>query len=219
MHMLGEPRTMQADPRYGDVVDEVRAFLAERLALAVREGIARGAHHARPRHRLRQDGRAQPRAARRLDELTALGRPLVVGHLAQELPRPAARPAPEGCGGPIEASRRLPGRSPPTCSRSSAARASSASTTWRRCATRWRWRLLRWAGDGRRRGDGDGLRGARRREAETQTTIARRPSSRSPSRSPACRCTPTTASARPSARSASGWCSTCAWTSAKPMRR
>jgi dihydropteroate synthase len=41
MHMLGEPRTMQADPRYGDVVAEVRAFLAERLAAAEAAGVQR----------------------------------------------------------------------------------------------------------------------------------------------------------------------------------
>ena len=40
MHMLGEPRTMQRDPPYGDVVDDVKAFLAERLAFAVAAGIA-----------------------------------------------------------------------------------------------------------------------------------------------------------------------------------
>ena len=39
MHMKGEPRTMQADPRYDDVVSEVKAFLEERLAFAVAEGI------------------------------------------------------------------------------------------------------------------------------------------------------------------------------------
>src|SRR4051794_19110679 len=37
MHMLGEPRTMQQDPRYDDVVSEVRAFLEDRLAFAVAE--------------------------------------------------------------------------------------------------------------------------------------------------------------------------------------
>ena len=31
MHMLGEPRTMQSDPRYDDVVSDVKAFLEERL--------------------------------------------------------------------------------------------------------------------------------------------------------------------------------------------
>ena len=41
MHMLGEPRTMQREPRYeGDVVDEVKAFLEQRLAFAVAAGIA-----------------------------------------------------------------------------------------------------------------------------------------------------------------------------------
>ena len=39
MHMRGEPRTMQDDPRYDDVVAEVAAFLEERLAFAVEQGI------------------------------------------------------------------------------------------------------------------------------------------------------------------------------------
>ena len=63
MHMLGEPRTMQRDPRYDDVVSDVKAFLEARMDAAVRAGVARGADPARPRHRLRQDARAQPRAA------------------------------------------------------------------------------------------------------------------------------------------------------------
>jgi dihydropteroate synthase len=41
MHMQGEPRTMQCEPRYGDVVAEVKAFLAERVAVAEAAGIAR----------------------------------------------------------------------------------------------------------------------------------------------------------------------------------
>ena len=41
MHMLGEPKTMQADPRYDDVVAEVRDFLAGRLAAAEAAGVAR----------------------------------------------------------------------------------------------------------------------------------------------------------------------------------
>lgn len=41
MHMQGEPRTMQADPRYGDVVAEVRDFLRERAAACQASGIAR----------------------------------------------------------------------------------------------------------------------------------------------------------------------------------
>jgi dihydropteroate synthase len=39
MHMLGEPRTMQESPRYGDVVDDVKAFLLQRAEFAVREGV------------------------------------------------------------------------------------------------------------------------------------------------------------------------------------
>ena len=39
MHMRGEPRTMQIDPVYGDVVAEVRAFLEERLQACVKAGI------------------------------------------------------------------------------------------------------------------------------------------------------------------------------------
>jgi dihydropteroate synthase len=41
MHMQGEPKTMQSEPRYGDVVGEVRSFLAERLGGAVAAGIGR----------------------------------------------------------------------------------------------------------------------------------------------------------------------------------
>jgi dihydropteroate synthase len=39
MHMLGEPKTMQRDPRYGDVVREVRDFLAERAENAIAKGV------------------------------------------------------------------------------------------------------------------------------------------------------------------------------------
>ena len=41
MHMQGEPRTMQGDPRYGDVVAEVHDFLAQRVAVAQAAGIGR----------------------------------------------------------------------------------------------------------------------------------------------------------------------------------
>ena len=42
MHCRGTPADMQRDPRYGDVVAEVRAFLAARLAAAMAAGIGRG---------------------------------------------------------------------------------------------------------------------------------------------------------------------------------
>lgn len=41
MHMQGEPRTMQANPVYGDVVADVKAFLEQRVAACVAGGIAR----------------------------------------------------------------------------------------------------------------------------------------------------------------------------------
>ena len=70
---------MQADPRYDDVVSEVKAFLAERLAFAVREGV--------PEERISLDpgiGFGKTVAhnldlLRRLDELVELGRPVVIG--------------------------------------------------------------------------------------------------------------------------------------------
>jgi dihydropteroate synthase len=79
MHMLGEPRTMQNDPRYVDVVSEVKAFLEERMAFAVAAGV--------PEERIQLDpgigfGKTQQHnltLLARLDELTALGRPLVIG--------------------------------------------------------------------------------------------------------------------------------------------
>ncbi len=41
MHMQGEPGTMQDEPRYGDVLAEVRSFLGRRVATCVAAGIAR----------------------------------------------------------------------------------------------------------------------------------------------------------------------------------
>ena len=79
MHMLGDPRTMQSDPRYDDVVSDVKRFLEERMAFAVSAGCGRGADPARPGDRLRQDGRAQPGAAGAVGEIVALGRPVVIG--------------------------------------------------------------------------------------------------------------------------------------------
>jgi dihydropteroate synthase len=79
MHMQGEPRTMQSDPRYGDVVSEVRDFLAGRIAACVAAGI--------PRHRLLADpgfgfGKSLEHNLSLLKHLPAfqsLGVPLVTG--------------------------------------------------------------------------------------------------------------------------------------------
>jgi dihydropteroate synthase len=79
MHMLGDPGTMQDDPRYDDVVDDVKAFLEERMTAAVAAGV--------PEERIQLDpgiGFGKTLAhnlalLRRLDEIVALGRPVVVG--------------------------------------------------------------------------------------------------------------------------------------------
>ncbi len=81
MHMLGEPRTMQraGGPRYRDVVDDVKAFLERRLAFAVGEGIAEERVLLDPGIGFGKTLEHNLQLLRRLRELTALGRPLVVG--------------------------------------------------------------------------------------------------------------------------------------------
>src|SRR5947209_4192702 len=79
MHMLGEPRTMQRDPRYGGVVAEVRAFLEERLAFAVGSGIAEERILLDPGIGFGKTVEHNLTLLRRLDELVEIGRPVVVG--------------------------------------------------------------------------------------------------------------------------------------------
>ena len=79
MHMLGRPRTMQADPRYDDVVSEVKAFLEERLAAAVAAGVAEERICLDPGIGFGKTVEHNFELVRRLPELAALGRPLVIG--------------------------------------------------------------------------------------------------------------------------------------------
>jgi dihydropteroate synthase len=79
MHMLGEPRTMQADPRYEDVVSEVKAFLEERLAFAVAEGVPEEHVWLDPGIGFGKTLDHNLELLARLDEIVALGRPLVIG--------------------------------------------------------------------------------------------------------------------------------------------
>jgi dihydropteroate synthase len=80
MHMLGgDPRTMQADPRYGDVVSEVGAFLEERLAFAVSEGVREDRVWLDPGIGFGKTLEHNLELLRRLDEIVAIGRPVVVG--------------------------------------------------------------------------------------------------------------------------------------------
>ncbi len=79
MHMQGDPRTMQVEPRYGDVVDDVRAFLAERVEAAVAAGVAEERIWVDPGIGFGKTLEHNLELLRRLGELRELGRPLVVG--------------------------------------------------------------------------------------------------------------------------------------------
>ncbi len=79
MHMRGEPRTMQVDPRYADVVGEVRDFLSRRAEFAIKAGIE-------PARIILDPGIGFGKAVEhnlallgRIDELVAIGFPILVG--------------------------------------------------------------------------------------------------------------------------------------------
>jgi len=79
MHMLGNPRTMQDEPRYGDVVEEVKGFLAERVEAAVAAGVAEERIWVDPGIGFGKTAAHNMELLRRLGELAESGRPLVVG--------------------------------------------------------------------------------------------------------------------------------------------
>jgi dihydropteroate synthase len=79
MHMLGDPRTMQDDPRYDDVVTDIKAFLEERLEFAASRGIARERVMLDPGIGFGKTVVHNLELLRRLDELVAIGQPLVIG--------------------------------------------------------------------------------------------------------------------------------------------
>jgi dihydropteroate synthase len=79
MHMLGEPRTMQEDPRYDDVVDDIKAFLSERVAFAVGQGIAEDRIAVDPGIGFGKTIEHNLELLRRLDEIAALGFEVVIG--------------------------------------------------------------------------------------------------------------------------------------------
>jgi len=100
MHMQGTPATMQVNPRYENVIEEVKTFFAEQMKAAVSAGI--------PSHRILLDpgigfGKTVEHnltLLREMKRLTELGRPLVIGTsrkgfigaIARWLPAPANRP-------------------------------------------------------------------------------------------------------------------------------
>ena len=79
MHMQGDPRTMQENPVYDDVVDDVKVFLAERLEAAVAAGVSEERIWLDPGIGFGKTLDHNLELLRRLGELRELGRPLVVG--------------------------------------------------------------------------------------------------------------------------------------------
>jgi dihydropteroate synthase len=79
MHMQGEPGTMQQQPHYGDVVQEVSAFLAEHVQACVRHGIPRERLVVDPGFGFGKRLEHNLSLLKRLDELGKLGLPLMVG--------------------------------------------------------------------------------------------------------------------------------------------
>jgi dihydropteroate synthase len=79
MHMLGMPQTMQQDPRYDDVVDDICAFFEERMTYATSRGIAEDAIWLDPGFGFGKTPEHNLTVLRRLREFKRFGRPLLVG--------------------------------------------------------------------------------------------------------------------------------------------
>jgi dihydropteroate synthase len=103
MHMLGEPRTMQDDPRYDDVVSEVASFLEDRLHFAVTAGIPEERILLDPGFGFGKTVEHNFELLRRLDEIVALGRPVVVG-ISRKRSLGRILGEPEATTGPLSAS-------------------------------------------------------------------------------------------------------------------
>ncbi len=93
MHMQGQPQNMQFKPDYGDVVDEVKAFLLERVEACFHAGIAREQIILDPGFGFGKTLAHNLALLQRLPELGALGYPVLVGMsrksmIAQLLNRP-----------------------------------------------------------------------------------------------------------------------------------
>ncbi|HET8814631.1 MAG TPA: dihydropteroate synthase [Solirubrobacterales bacterium] len=105
MHMRGRPRTMQEDPRYDDVVADVKAFLVERLEEATSAGIAEGRIWLDPGIGFGKTVAHNLELLRRLGELRELGRPLVIGTSRKSfIGKLDGSPAGERLGGTIASS-------------------------------------------------------------------------------------------------------------------
>jgi dihydropteroate synthase len=79
MHMQGTPRTMQREPHYGNVVQEISDFLRARVVALVQAGVAAERIAVDPGFGFGKSVDHNFRLLRELDKLTALGRPVLVG--------------------------------------------------------------------------------------------------------------------------------------------
>jgi len=79
MHMQGDPRGMQVNPVYGDVVAEIRAFFEERLAFAADRGLPRDRFVLDPGLGFGKTTEHNLAILRGLDSFKTLGRPILVG--------------------------------------------------------------------------------------------------------------------------------------------
>jgi dihydropteroate synthase len=104
MHMQGEPRTMQANPAYGDVVVEVGAFLEARAAACVAAGIAPDRIVVDPGFGFGKAVEHNLELLRRLDRIAALGFPVLAGWSRKStLGRITGRPVEERLAGSLAA--------------------------------------------------------------------------------------------------------------------
>ena len=105
MHMQGNPRTMQENPTYEDVVDDVKAFLAERMEFAVGAGVDEERIWLDPGVGFGKTLEHNLELLRRLGELRSLGRPLVIGASRKSfIGKVDGSPAGERLGGTIASS-------------------------------------------------------------------------------------------------------------------
>ena len=114
---------MQVAPRYDDVVDEVTAFLEERLEAAIAAGVREEHVCLDPGIGFGKTPDQNLELVRRLDRICRIGRPVLVGALAQEHDGAGHRGRRTGASAP------RPRRSARRWRPSTAARRSSASTT------------------------------------------------------------------------------------------
>lgn len=106
MHMQGDPRTMQDNPHYDDVVDDVRAYLEQRMSFAIAEGIKEDRIQLDPGIGFGKTLAHNLELLARLDEIVAIGRPVVIGVSRKSF---ISRISEEAGAGGIAVEERLPG--------------------------------------------------------------------------------------------------------------